>query len=127
MSWARELVSIAAGLVLAFGLVDLAKFLLIAAGISYAVSILGHPLLVAPIVAGTIIAVLVGYATVFTVWRLSRGNDIRIGDAVSLSTAAYFDAALSFLTFSYLLAFANLMLGFSLYIYAKEKVSTIKE
>ncbi|MEM1569042.1 MAG: hypothetical protein QXI84_11220 [Thermofilaceae archaeon] len=118
-----DFVKLAAGLVLAFGLVELAKFLIIAAGVGYVLYLLLPPYALILWAVFTAVAVAVGYGTVFAVWRLSKGSRLRVGEAVALSHAAIFDAMFSAVTFSPLLTISNLLLGVALYQYARSRVA----
>jgi len=128
MGLALELLKVSMGLVLAFGLVDLAKVLLFAAGAAYFLSVLISPLLLPGVAAATALVVAIGFANVLLASRALKNPDaVRIGEAVAMSQTALIDAVAALLVLSPLFAFANALTAVSLYLYAREKVSQIEE
>jgi len=128
MGLALELLKVSMGLVLAFGLVDLAKVLLFAAGAAYFLSVFVSPLLLPAVAAATALVVAIGFANVLLASRALKNPDaVRIGEAVAMSQTALIDAVAALLVLSPLFAFANALTAVSLYLYAREKVSQIEE
>jgi len=128
MGLALELLKVSMGLVLAFGLVDLAKVLLFAAGAAYFLAVFISPLLLPAVAAATVLVVAIGFANVFLASRALKNPDaVRIGEAVAMSQTVLIDAVAALLVFSPLFAFANALTAVSLYLYAREKVAQIEE
>jgi len=128
MGLALELLKVSMGLVLAFGLVDLAKVLLFAAGAAYFLSVFISPLILPAVAAATALVVAIGFANVLLASRALKNPDaVRIGEAVAMSQTALIDAVAALLVLSPLFAFANALTAVSLYLYAREKVLQIKE
>lgn len=120
---ALELLKVGMGLVLVFGILEMAKFVVLAAGLGYIIAIFISPVLIPIFVAGTALVVIYGYAAVYLAWRaLKSPRKLSVGDATSLSQVALVNSGMSALFLDFFLAVANVIVATSLYIYAKEKI-----
>lgn len=127
MTLAKELLKVSIGLLLAFGLVDLAKFFIIATSVAYVLSYLVTPLALTAVAAAAMFIIATSYATAFLAWRiLKEPETVRIGEIVATSQVALINTFTSLILLDFLLAIANALTTLSLYMYAAERVKRRK-
>ena len=119
----RELVRIGASLELTFGLVDLIRTMLFAAGLTYIFATL-TPLTLPIIMAPAALAVGIGlYTTLFIARKaVNDPESIGIGRMLTWSKIALTDAIIALITTDVLTALSSGLLAISLYLYAQKLV-----
>lgn len=119
----RELVRISASLELTFGLVDLIRTMLFAAGLIYVFAAF-IPLTLPIIMAPAALAVGIGlYTTLFIARKaVNDPESIGIGRMLTWSKIALTDAIIALITTDVLTALSSGLLAISLYLYAQKLV-----
>ena len=119
----RELVRISASLELTFGLVDLIRTMLFAAGLTYIFATF-TPLTLPIIMAPAALAVGIGlYTTLFIARKaVNDPESIGIGRMLTWSKIALTDAIIALITTDVLTALSSGLLAISLYLYAQKLV-----